>query len=168
MDYGFTVMNVLSNYSANFKELNFENNKATRLGFNPEFGSLERTFIMLKPDSFERNLAKPIENALNSQGLKVVKSWIGFAPKEKLVENYIQFKSKPFFDSWMNFLQSGKVEAMVVEGDGAVNKARALALKIREIFAPNEKRKNLLHSSDSLEAAKREIKNFFGDEFNLK
>lgn len=161
-------MNILNNYSANLKESNFENNKTARLRFNPGFGALERTFVILKPDSFERHLAKPIARALNSNGLKIVKSWVGIAPKEKLVGNYIQFKSKPFFDAWMNFLQSGKIEAMVIEGDGAVDKIRTLALKIREIFAPNEKRQNLLHSSDSLEAAKREITNFFGDEFNLK
>lgn len=158
---------MVSNLNTNFQESNFKAQKVSKLKFNPHFGAIERTFVMLKPDSFERNLAKPIEKAFSLHGLRIVRSWTGYAPRVKLVNNYIEFKAKPFFNEWMDFLQSRKIEAMIIEGDDAVSRTRALTLKIREIFAPNEKRKNLLHSSDCLDAAKREIENFFGPNADL-
>lgn len=157
------MIGTLNNCYSNFQKPNFNTPKVTKLRFNPSFCALERTFVMLKPDSFERNLAKPIEDVFALHGLKIIKSWTGLAPRTKLENNYIEHKAKPFFSDWIDFLQSHQIEAMIIEGDEAVSKTRNLALKIREIFAPNEKRMNLIHSSDSLDSAKREIENFFDE-----
>lgn len=61
----------------------------------------------------------------------------------------------------MDFLQSGNVQAMAIEGENAVEKFRNFTFEIRNKLAPGERRKNLLHSSDSPGAAKRELENFF-------
>lgn len=125
------------------------------------FKAIERTFAMLKPDSFERKLDKVILDEIKKNDFKILKEWKGIAPREKMINNYIEHKDKPFFNDWLDFLQSGEVHGMMIEGDNAVTKFREFAKSIRERFAPNEKRRNLIHSSDSEKAAERELKNFF-------
>lgn len=59
---------------------------------------------------------------------------------------------------------SGKIKAMVLGGEDAVARASTLKKSIRSQYAPGEKRFNLIHSSDDVESAKREIANFFDTE----
>lgn len=127
----------------------------------PSFKALEKTFAMLKPDAFERHLDKMIIEEIEKNNFKIVKTWRGIAPRKKLENNYIEFKNKSFFKEWMDFLQSGDVQGMVIEGDNAIEKFRKFTFQIRDKLAPGDKRKNLLHSSDCAEAAKRELENFF-------
>ena len=75
--------------------------------------------------------------------------------------NYISQKHKTFFNDWIKFLTSGKIKAIVVEGDDAISKALQVKNFIRATYAPNEKRYNLVHCSDDMANARREIKNFF-------
>lgn len=125
------------------------------------FKAIERTFAMLKPDAFERKLNDVITKEIENNDFKIIKKWIGTAPREKLENNYIEHKDKSFFGEWMDFLQSGNVQAMAIEGENAVEKFRNFTFEIRNKLAPGERRKNLLHSSDSPDAAKRELENFF-------
>ncbi len=122
----------------------------------------EKTFMMLKPDAYKRHLDKTILNALTQdKDLKITKEWEGIAPREKVEKNWEDKKGKNFFKSWMDFMTSGKIKAMIVEGDNAISKVLEFKKKIRAKFAPNEKRENLVHSSDDLQSANKEIHNFF-------
>ena len=120
--------------------------------------------MMLKPDAFERKLDGIIEKNILESGLKISESFVGIAPRKKMENNYIAKKNKSFFNEWIDFLTSGKIRAIIVEGDNAIARALNLKKEIRNQYAPNEKRFNLIHCSDDLENAKREIKNFFDKE----
>ena len=129
---------------------------------NLSFKAYERTFMIIKPDAFERKLEKVIEKNIIDKGLKITESFEGIAPRMKMENNYIAKKHKSFFKEWIDFLTSGKLKAFVVEGDNAINKALDVKSEIRKIYAPNEKRYNLVHCSDDTINATREIINFFG------
>lgn len=129
--------------------------------YTPSFQAYQKTFVMLKPDSFERHLDGVIMNRIADSHLQVLKQWEGVAPRKKLEENYAAHKNKSFFHSWIDFLQSGKIRAMLVGGEDAIDVVNALKKSVRQELAPGEKRFNLIHSSDDAESANREIKNFF-------
>lgn len=129
--------------------------------YSPSFQAYEKTFMMLKPDAFERKLNQTIVEKIEENGLTILKEWEGVAPREKLEGNYAQYKEKSFFKEWIDFLKSGKIKAMLVGGDDAISKGMELRNKLRHAFDADNKRRNLIHSSDDIEAAKREIKNFF-------
>lgn len=129
---------------------------------SPNFTRYEKTFMMLKPDAFKRHLDSVIMDKLaNEQNLKITKTWEGIAPREKIEKNWESKRGKSFFKDWMDFMTSGKVRGMVVEGDDAVSKVLNFKTAIRNCFAPGQKRENLVHSSDSVQEAEREIGNFF-------
>lgn len=146
----------LKNISNTPKEQNYRHNNNA-----PSFQAKQKTFVMLKPDCFEKGFENVIVEILENNDFKIIKSWEGIAPREKLINNYIHHQNKHFFNDWMDFLQSGNVKAMEVEGEDAVVKVRELAMKIRKLFAPNQKRQNIIHTSDSQFAALRERANFF-------
>ena len=128
------------------------------------FKAYEKTFMMIKPDAFERKLNTVIENNILASGLKISKTFEGIASKNKMRKNYIEKQHKSFFEDWIKFLTSGKIKALIVEGDDAISKTLNLKKEIRTKYAPNEKRYNLIHCSDDEVNAKREIKNFFNIE----
>ena len=138
---------------------NFEHNNSNKKLVS--FRAYEKTFMIIKPDAYERNLNTIIENNILASGLKISKSFEGIASKNKMRKNYISKQNKSFFEDWIKFLTSGKLKAIVVEGDNAISKALNLKKEIRTKYAPNEKRYNLVHCSDDEINAKREIKNFF-------
>lgn len=148
-------MNII-NFARYTPSINNQNNKN-----NLSFKAYERTFMIIKPDAFERKLEKVIENTIIDKGLKIAESFEGIAPRAKMENNYIAKKDKSFFKEWMDFLTSGKLKAFIVEGDNAITKALDLKSEIRRIYAPNEKRYNLVHCSDDHTNATREIINFF-------
>lgn len=127
------------------------------------FGALQRTFVILKPDAFERNLAGYAEKRLGDLNFKVTKSWTGTADREKIEGHCIKKKGKDFFDDLVNFLTSGPIKVMVIEGEDAILRVRQFVENFRATYAPCERRKNLMHASDSVVEAEREIKNFFGE-----
>lgn len=129
--------------------------------YNPSFMAYEKTFVMLKPDSFERKLDMVIINEIQKKGLKVLKSWEGMPAREKLEGNYEQYKNRSFFTDWIDFLQSGKIKAMIVGGEDAISEVNMLKFSLRDKYAQGERRINLLHASDDTDCAKKECKNFF-------
>ena len=74
--------------------------------------------------------------------------------------NYIQYKEKPFFQEWIDFMMSGRLRAIVLGGDDTIEKAGTIKKQVRSEYAPNEKRLNLIHCSDDVEEARKEIANF--------
>ena len=130
----------------------------------------EKTLSIIKPDAVERNLENEITGIFFKSGLKILNKKKLHISKEEASEFYKVHQSKPFYEQLCNYLSSGPIVAMILEGENAI-------LKNREIMgatdpkkaAPNTIRKlfgisidkNSVHGSDSLENAKKEIDFFF-------
>ena len=140
---------------------------------------MEKTFVMLKPDTVQRNLAGEIISRLEKRGLKLVAIKMLRIDNELAEQHYGEHKGKPFFQSLVDFITSGPVIAMIWEGQNAVQVARNMMGNtdpqkaepgtIRgdyALFTGN----NIVHGSDSLESAAREIGLFFspGEIINYK
>lgn len=128
--------------------------------YNQNFQAYEKTFVIIKPDAVRRNLEMTILDRIKETGLEVIEEWSGIAPQKMIEGNYIQYKEKPFFKEWVDFMMSGRLRAIVLGGDDAIDKASAIKKQVRSEYAPNEKRLNLIHCSDDVEAARKEIANF--------
>lgn len=131
---------------------------------------MEKTFIMLKPDAVQRNIAGEIISRLEKKGLKLVALKMLLINNKLAERHYEEHLGKPFFQSLVGFITSGPVIAMVWEGENAVQLARRMMGStdpqkaepgtIRgdyAIFTGN----NIVHGSDSPQSAAREIEIFF-------
>lgn len=132
---------------------------------------MEKTFIMIKPDGVERNIMGEIISRIERKGFKILEAKL-FKPSRSLVEShYEEHSSKVFFEELINYILDGSVMAMEVEGESVVHVMRlmigdkdpklAIPGTIRGDFA-NSMNKNVIHGSDSLESAKRELNLWFG------
>lgn len=134
---------------------------------------MERTFVAVKPDGVQRQLVGEILRRFESKGFKLVGLKL-IHPSRELAENhYDVHRERSFFGSLVEFITSGPVVAMVWEGDGVVASARKLIGAtnpltsepgtIRGDFGVNIGR-NLIHGSDALETAQKEIALWFKDD----
>ncbi len=133
---------------------------------------MERTFVMVKPDGVQRGLIGEIVSRLERKGLKIVAMKMLWIRREMAEEHYAEHKDKPFFSNLVSYITSGPVVAMVVEGKdavkvvrkivGATNPVEAEPGTIRGDFALDIGR-NVVHASDSLQSAEREIAIFFSE-----
>ena len=131
----------------------------------------EKTLVLIKPDGVKRKLMGNIIARFESRGLDISACQLMTLTKEKANEHYGEHLGKPFFDPLIKFITSGPLLAMVVEGDraqqivrtmcGATDSALADSGTIRGDYAIS-KSSNIVHSSDSVESANREINIFFG------
>ena len=132
---------------------------------------MERTLVLLKPDTVERQLIGTILSRFEQKGLKIIAlKMLQFTP-ELAKQHYADHLSQPFYPRLEAYIISGPVVAAVLEGDEAVavvrrmigptNGLEAPAGTIRGDFSLSSQR-NLVHASDSLDAAKREVALFFG------
>ena len=130
----------------------------------------ERTLSIIKPDGVERNLIGKIIGKFEEEGLKIAaceKKWLS---KREAEGFYAVHKERPFFGELVDYMVSGPVVVMVLEGDnaiaknreimGATNPADAADGTIRKMFAKSIG-ENTVHGSDSPETAKEEIAYFF-------
>ncbi|WP_202320124.1 nucleoside-diphosphate kinase [Archaeoglobus neptunius] len=134
---------------------------------------MERTFVMVKPDGVQRGLVGEVVSRLERKGLKLVGMKMLWIKKELAENHYAEHKEKPFFSALVDYITSGPVVAMVVEGRnaikvvrnlvGATNPAEAAVGTIRGDFGLDVGR-NIVHASDSPESAEREISLFFRDD----
>ncbi len=133
---------------------------------------MERTFVMLKPDSLQRNFVGKIISRFEEKGLKLVAMKM-LQLDDKLVEgHYGQYKERSFYARMKDYVTAYPVVAMVWEGRdavkivrllvGATNSAEAAPGTIRGDFAMGISC-NLIHASDSVEVAKAEYARFFKD-----
>jgi nucleoside-diphosphate kinase len=134
---------------------------------------LEKSFVMIKPDGVQRGLAGEIIGRLERKGLKLLGLKLLQIPPELAASHYGEHRDKPFYDELVSFITSGPVVAMVWEGLNAVTVIRALMGKTNPAdAAPGTIRgdlalfmgNNVIHGSDSLQSAEREIKLFFRPE----
>lgn len=134
---------------------------------------MEQTFSMVKPDAVQRNLVGEIIGRFEKKGLKLVALKLLRISKEMAERHYAEHVGKPFFNDLVAFITSGPVVAMVWEGKNAVQVVRTMMGKtdpqealpgtIRGdfgLFTGN----NIVHGSDSLESASREINLFFSQD----
>ncbi len=135
-------------------------------------GKREQTFLMVKPDGVQRGLVGSVISRLENKGLKLVAMKMIYIESELASRHYGEHKGKPFYDGLIEFITSSPVVAMVWEGDDVVEMVRSLigATDPRKA-APGTMRgdlavfmgKNIVHGSDSLESAEREINLFFSE-----
>jgi nucleoside-diphosphate kinase len=133
---------------------------------------MERTLSMIKPDGVERGLAGEITRRFESAGLRIVAMKMMRMTKEVACSFYAEHQGKPFYENLTNFMSSGPIVVMVLQGEDAVLRNRALmgATDYREA-APGSIRhdfardvtKNIVHGSDSTDSAAREISFFFSE-----
>jgi len=134
---------------------------------------MERTFIALKPDAVQRGFIGEIIARFERKGFKLIGLKMMVVSKAQAEEHYGEHSSKPFFGGLVEFITSGPIVAMAWEGSnvvlsarqmmGATNPKDALPGTIRGDFSVDLGR-NIVHGSDSVESAERELKIFFKSE----
>lgn len=131
---------------------------------------MEVTLAIVKPDGVKRGLIGEILKRYENKGLRLKAAKVVTPSIELLEKHYEEHKGKPFFKSLIEYMSSGPVFAMVLEGENAVKLVRmingatkvedALPGTIRGDFASSTTY-NVVHGSDSVESAKREIALWF-------
>ena len=131
---------------------------------------MEQTLSIIKPDAIERKLEEKIKNFFKRNNLKIIKNKKVKISKEEASEFYKVHQTKPFYNELCNYLSSGPIYVMILEGENAISKNRQLmgatdptkAEKgtLRGMYGISID-KNSVHGSDSVENAKIEINFFF-------
>ena len=132
--------------------------------------SLEQTLSIIKPDAVERNLDGEIKSFFEKNNLKIIKIKKVKISKEEASEFYKVHQTKPFYGELCNYLSSGPIVVMILEGENVVSKNRQLMGAtdpnkagdgtLRKMYGLSID-KNSVHGSDSVENGKIEINFFF-------
>jgi len=136
--------------------------------------SAQRTLILVKPDGVRRNLVGEVISRIERKGYTIAALRMLTADKSMLEAHYAEHKGKPFYEPLMEFMLSGPIVAMIAEGERVIEGFRSLAgATDPTVAAPGSIRgdlardqgtrvvQNIVHGSDSVESAEREIKIFF-------
>jgi nucleoside-diphosphate kinase len=132
----------------------------------------ERTLVLIKPDGVRRGLAGEVLSRIERKGLRLVAMDMRVVGRDLAETHYAEHAGKPFYGSLVEFITSGPLVAMVVEGPRAIEAFRALAGATDPVKATPgtirgdyalEVQDNIVHGSDSPDSAEREIKIFFPD-----
>ena len=140
--------------------------------------SIEQTLFLIKPDGIEKNLENVIFDIIKKNNLKVVRYKI-VQPEESikyLKKHYQNIENKPFFKEVIAYMTRGPISVGIIEGSDAIKKWRSImgatnpkdALKgtIRASYGDSKTFENVVHGSDSLESAKKEISIWFPEDLN--
>ena len=134
--------------------------------------SLEKTFVIFKPDCMRKRVMGKAVERLEGAGLKPVGMKMASLQDAQLDVHYAHLKDKPFFPSLKSFMKSTPVVLSVWEGENAVAKVRELCGPTDSTKAPKgtirgdfgkDVQENIIHASDSIETAEAEVKRFFED-----
>ena len=135
---------------------------------------MERTLVLVKPDGVRRGLTGEVIRRIEAKGYRLVRLELRDATRELLAEHYAEHEGKPFYEPLVEFMSSGPVVAMVVEGQHVVESFRSLAGATdptkaapgtirgdlgRDWGTPAQQ--NIVHGSDAVESAEREITIWF-------
>ncbi|MCZ7401817.1 MAG: nucleoside-diphosphate kinase [Candidatus Methanoperedens sp.] len=127
---------------------------------------MERTYVMVKPDGVQRGLVGEVINRIERRGLKIVALRMNTISPDSAKKHYAEHVQKPFFNSLISFITSGPSVSFVVEGKNAVSVMRAINGLTNPVNAATgsirgdlalDTGRNIVHASDSVESAKREI-----------
>ncbi len=130
----------------------------------------EQTLILVKPDAVRRRLVGEVISRIERRGLTITSLEQRTIARDVAEEHYSEHRDKPFFAELVAFITSGPLVAMVVEGRSAVTAMRQIMGATNPLEAsPGSIRgdyataigENLVHGSDSLDSARREIGIFF-------
>ena len=131
---------------------------------------IEQTLSIIKPDAVERNLENNIKKFFEKNNLKILRTKKVKISKEEASEFYKVHQTKPFYGDLCNYLSSGPIVVMILEGENAISKNRQLMGStdpkkaeegtLRKMYGLSID-KNSIHGSDSIENAKIEIDFFF-------
>ena len=131
---------------------------------------IEQTLSIIKPDAVERNLEDKIKSYFEKKNLKILKIKKVKISRDEASEFYKIHQTKPFYNDLCNYLSSGPIVVMILEGENAISKNRQLMgstdpMKaeegtLRKMYGLSID-KNSVHGSDSIENAKIEINFFF-------
>jgi nucleoside-diphosphate kinase len=132
---------------------------------------MQRTLVLAKPDAVQRGLIGEIVGRFERKGLKVVGMRLMSVPREMAEEHYAVHEGKPFYPGLVDFITSGPVAAIALEGPDAIAVVRKMVGKTM----PNEAEpgtirgdlgmsglRNLIHASDAPETASAELGLWFG------
>lgn len=134
---------------------------------------MERTLVLIKPDAIQRGLIGEITTRFEKKGLKLIGVKMMTLDEVTLKEHYAHLADKPFFKSLASFMKSTPVVAMCWEGLEVVNAVRLLCgiTKARAAEAGSIRGDmamsvscNVIHASDNVENAEKEVKRFFKEE----
>ena len=132
----------------------------------------ERTFVAIKPDGVQRGLIGEVISRFERKGFKIIGMKLIQVSDKQASEHYAEHEGKPFYPRLINYIQSGPIVAMVVKGFGVVDSVRHIVGAtnpvnadvgtIRADFA-QVMEYNVIHASDSVNSAEREIAIYFND-----
>lgn len=134
----------------------------------------QRTLVLIKPDGVRRGLVGEVIARIEKKGYSVSALRMLHADRTMLEAHYAEHQGKPFYEPLLEFMSSGAIVALVAEGDRVIEGFRSLAgATDPTVAAPGSIRgdlardqgtrvvQNIVHGSDSVESAEREIKIFF-------
>ncbi|MHA1211297.1 MAG: nucleoside-diphosphate kinase [Candidatus Heimdallarchaeota archaeon] len=131
---------------------------------------MEREFVMVKPDGVKRRLIGEVVSRLEKAGLRIVAMKMLQLTKKMAEQHYAVHKDKPFYAGLIQFISSGPVVAMIVEGENAVKRVRKIAGATKPMDADVGTirgdfgmviGRNIVHDGDSPENAKIEYAIYF-------
>lgn len=134
---------------------------------------MQRTFVMIKPDGVRRGLVGECIRRFEQRGLKIVGLKMLVPSRELAEKHYAVHREKPFYAELVEFITSGAVVAMVVEGPNAIPLVRTMMGALDPLQAQPgtirgdftcDKQMNIIHGSDSPETAASEIALWFSPE----
>ena len=130
----------------------------------------QRSLVLVKPDGFERGLTGEVLGRIETKGYVLVALDIFTPDRDRLAEHYAEHEGKPFYEALVDFMSSGPVTAVVIEGQRCIEGFRALAGATDPTSAlpgtirgdlgrdwGQQVQANIVHGSDSPESAAREI-----------
>ena len=136
--------------------------------------TIERSLVLIKPDGFARGLTGEVLCRIESKGYRLAALAITTPDTDRLHQHYAEHEGKPFFEPLVEFMSSGPVTAVVIEGERCIEGFRALAGATDPTAAlpgtirgdlgrdwGGKVQKNVVHGSDSPESAAREIAIWF-------
>ena len=138
--------------------------------------TIERSLVLVKPDGFQRGLTGEVLRRIEAKGYSLAALSVLTPTREQLAAHYAEHEGKPFYEPLVEFMSSGPVTAVVIEGQdcvkgfrslaGATNPTEALPGTIRGDLGRDwgtKVQQNIVHGSDSLESSAREIAIWFPD-----
>ena len=132
--------------------------------------NIQKTLSIIKPDAVQRNLTEEIKSIFKKNGFEIISEKKIKISKEEAEKFYIVHQTKPFYDELCNYLSSGPITVIILEGDNAIKENRRIMGATDPIKAEDgtiRKKygisidKNSVHGSHSIENAKKEIEFFF-------
>lgn len=136
----------------------------------------EKTLVLIKPDGVKRKIVGKIISMYEANNLDIINLKIVYPTDETIKEHYIEHIDKSFFPSLREYFLEGYIYCLILEGKDAIQKVRDINGKtdpnkaadgtIRKLYGENKTR-NLVHASDSVESAEREMKIWFKEQKHI-